>query len=234
MALIEPGPLVSVVSGKIGGSVFFRTRGGASVRGHVVPLNPGSAFQSEVRANLANLSQRWSTVLTQDQRDSWEAYADAVPVPNRLGNPVKIGGMPMYVRCNTPRLQAIAAPDDIIDDAPVIFVGANYSLPSINAVAAGGDTVSIAFDNTDEWANEDVGAMFVYCSRPTNVTRNFFKGPYRFADVILGNGTTPPTSPASIDLPFNVESGQKIHVRVNVSRADARLGTDFRTNGVAI
>lgn len=230
MALFRVGGVASEVRGSIGGQTYSRNAGGAYIRNRVVPVNPGSVFQSAVRSALANLTQRWVDTLTEAQREGWEAYAEAVPLPNPLGDPRNIGGLPMYVRSNTPRVQAIAPPADIVDDAPTLFIGASYTVPSLAGALESTQQVAINFTNTDAWANEDDGAMLFWVSRPTNVTRNFFKGPYRFADVVLGDAITPPTSPVLVDLPFAAVQGQRIHVRANVTRADARLGTAFRDN----
>ena len=76
--------------------------------------------------------------------------------------------------------------------------------------------------------------MFLYVSRPQNPGINFFKGPYRFAGQILGNSTTPPTSPFAVSVPFPIVTGQKLFARLNVSRADGRLATDTRSTTLVV
>ena len=51
--------------------------------------------------------------------------------------------------------------------------------------------------------------------------------------LISGDGTTPPTSPAAIGLPFACVAGQKLFAKAVLSRADGRLSSPFRGSGVA-
>jgi hypothetical protein len=83
--------------------------------------------------------------------------------------------------------------------------------------------VLMGFDNTDTWANEDDAFLLLYTGKPVNDTINFFSGPYRYADQIAGDGTTAPTSPATLAVPFAYVADQKVFTRVRVSRADGRL-----------
>lgn len=227
------GSIATDGRGSIAGVTYSRNRGGAYARARVVPINPGSVEQSAVRSALALLTQRWGTTLTEGQRDGWEAYAEAVLLPDNLGDPRNIGGLPMYVRLNAARIQADETALGLIDDAPGVQLGAEFTAPTIEALTPAVNSISFGFDDTDAWANETGGAMFVYVSPPTNVTRNFYKGPYRFAAAILGDDTTAPTSPVAITSPFGFAADQRVHVRVNISRADGRRGTDFRLNGDA-
>jgi hypothetical protein len=162
--------------------------------------------------------------LTAAQRTAWNTYAANVTVLNALGDPINISGLAMYQRCNTPILQA-GGPR--VDDGPLIFSLGEFTNPSF-ALDEAADEVDVTFTDTDLWANEDDGFMFVYASRPQNPTINFFKGPYRFAGKIDGDGVTPPTSPAAITLPFAVATGQRIFVRTLIARADGRISLPFR------
>jgi hypothetical protein len=110
-----------------------------------------------------------------------------------------------------------------VADAPVIYALANLTTPVPGAITAGPPTtLSLAFTNTDDWANEDDGALLVFASRPQNPTVNFFKGPFQFAGKVAGNTMTPPTSPATITLPFPLVAGQNVFVRMFATRADGR------------
>ncbi|MCK5641750.1 MAG: hypothetical protein KAJ19_13190 [Gammaproteobacteria bacterium] len=231
MALIQTGGGVAVISGKIGGNVFARNSGGAYCRTWVKPIDPGSARQQIVRFAVASLTTRWGEVLTDAQRAAWATYAENVPLPNRLGATRPISALAMYVRCNVPRLTCVAPIIGVEDDAPAIFDVGTYTAPTIGTVSESADTVSWAFDNTDDWAIAVGGAMYVFASKPKNPTVNFFKGPYNCCATIPG-AVVPPTSPQVINLPFPVEAGQKVFFRCNVSLPDARLASDFRGDGV--
>jgi hypothetical protein len=138
--------------------------------------------------------------------------------------------MAMYVRSNVSRIQA-GLPR--VDSAPAILDLGEFTAPTIDAVDATAEDADIGFEATDAWVDEDDSAMLVYASRGQNPTINFFKGPYRFAAAILGDSVTPPTSPATIALPFAVVATQRVFFRFSVTRADGRLSGSFRIRGTA-
>lgn len=232
MAIFTPGGGVSAIRGSVGGNVYAANRAGPYIRNRAMPINPGSTRQQEVRFAMASLVTRWVETLTAAQRASWETYADAVHLPNSLGFPRNVGGIGMYVRSNVPRISAIAPAQPVVDDAPTIFDLGTFTAPVIGTISEATQNVSWAFDNTDGWATEAGGAMFVYGSRPQNPSINFFKGPYRIIGTIPGADPTPPTSPQTINLAFPVVEGQKIFFRANVTRADGRLASSFRGSGL--
>lgn len=227
--MIFKGTLIGAASGKLAGSVFSHNKGGQYIRQFVVPTNPNTTSQNQVRAYMANLSARWGSILTQSQRDGWIDYAANVPQINALGDEIFVTGLNQYVRANVPRLQAALARQD---DAPTIFDKGEFTVPTFGIDAAN-DEIDVTFTNGDLWANEDGAAMLVYTSRPKGVGVNYFTGPYQFAGSILGDSGTPPTSPAAISLPQNFTAGQKGFVRVTVTREDGRLATPFRDSAIA-
>jgi len=222
--------LGAALSGKLGGIVASHNAGGGYFRAFAIPTNPGSPQQEVVRVATANNAIRWQDNLLQSQRDGWQAYADAVPITDALGNPINIPPLAMYNRSNVSRIQA-GLPR--VDDAPTLLNLGAFSQPTISAITAAADTIDIAFDNADLWANEDDSSMLLYCSQGKSPTTNFFKGPYRYAGRIDGDAITPPTSPATITLPFAVSVGQRVFIKIRVTRADGRLSTSFRKFGTA-
>lgn len=224
------GTLIGEASGSIASLTASHNRGGQYFRQRAVPVNPNTTSQQAVKSYFAQLTTRWSNTLTAAQRDAWNEYALQVPMPDSLGAPRNIGGLGMYVRCNVPRLYNTVA---VVDNGPT-----NYTLPTFtNPVFAAPDvslnSVSMAFTNTDAWAGEAGGYMFVYISSGNNASINYFKGPYRLAGKVTGSGT-PPTSPSVITMPLPFGVGQRVFFRVNVSRADGRLSGDFRGFNVAV
>lgn len=225
--------ILAVPSGKIGGLVFAHNRGGSYIRSLAIPTNPNTIFQQAVRTLMGALSSIWVDILDQAQRDSWDTYALNVLLPNRIGELVNVGGLGMFQRSNVSRLQTLDPGLTEVDTAPTIFNLGEFTAPVFAAPAVATQDVSMAFTATDAWANEDGAAMMVYISRPKNPSINYFKGPYRFAGLVLGDGTTPPTSPATIDLPFTVAAGHRVFFRTKVTRVDGRLSTDFRDAAIA-
>lgn len=218
------------LSGSVGGITASHNRGGPYFRNRAIPINPNTPQQMAVRAFLSQLVNLWVNTVTPAQRDAWDVYALNTPLPDPLGDPRNVGGIGMYVRSNVFRLQNGIARQDT---APAIFDLGSFTSPTIISITAATDILSLGFLNTDAWANEIGGVMGVYVSRPQNVSINFFKGPYRFAASIIG-GPVPPTSPAAIALPFPVIVGQRVFIRVNTERNDARLASPFRNFGTAI
>jgi len=221
--------LITQASGSIGGMTASRNKGGAYFRARALPTNPNTPEQQAVRGFLGALANEWANILTPAQRVLWDFYAYNVPVINKVGDSINLTGQQMFIRSNVPRLQAGLAR---VDGGPTIFNLGAYTNPSFSFDAAN-DEVDVTFDNTDDWANEDGSSMLIFASRPQNVTINYFKGPYRFAGRIDGDATTAPTSPAAIAAPFAAVAGQRVFVRVSVSRADGRLSAPFRGQGLA-
>lgn len=212
-------------SGSVGGLTYSHNRGGMYTRGRTIPTNPNSPQQQAVRGFVATLTSTWLNVLTAAERTQWDAYAAQVPLLDRLGEPRNVGGLAMYVRSNVPRLQAGLAR---VDPGAFPFNLGEFTNPSFGNCLAATDVFDVTFDNSDDWANENGAAMTVLASRPQNPSINYFKGPYRYAGLIAGDAITPPTSPATITLPFGVEIGQRIFVMIRVTRVDGRLALPFR------
>lgn len=224
--------ILAAPSGKLGGLVFSHNRGGQYIRQYRIPTNPNTQFQQEVRSAMAILSTRWNEILTAAQRAAWELYALNVPLTNRVGVPVNVGGIAMFNRSNVPRIQSNirAATTDYVtvDDAPTIFDIGSFGAVEFTNVSEATQLLTLGYDDTDPWCDEDASGMIVSVSRPMNPSINYFNGPYRWSTIIGGNSVTPPTSPASVTLPFPVVETQKVFASVRVTRADGRLSGTFR------
>lgn len=229
--LFKSGTITSA-SGSFGGITASHNSSGMYFRARSIPVNPSSIQQDAVRSAMTEAVNRWTEVLTPDEREAWNAYALNVLVTNPLGDQVLISGQNWYVGSATPRLQANAVLGESFaapDTAPVIFDRGDFTTPTSQMNAAAG--LSITFENTDEWANEAGSAMLIFQARPTNPSRLFFKGPYRLIGAILGDDVTPPTSPVLINttilnnIGFPLVEGQATEAVVAVVRADGRYST---------
>lgn len=85
MALIKFGGGVSAISGKIGGTVYARNRGGAYARNWAKPTNTPTTKQSSNRLAFGNVSKAWAA-LTVLQQENWNTLASTVTRMNRLGD----------------------------------------------------------------------------------------------------------------------------------------------------
>ncbi|MGH7165827.1 MAG: hypothetical protein ACREIS_09935 [Nitrospiraceae bacterium] len=217
------------VSGSVGGLTYAHNQGGLYTRARTIPVDPSTVFQLTVRNAMAQLVARWSGVLSNTQRAAWEVFATNVPVIDALGSSILISGLAWYLKANVIRRQAVAT---IIDTAPTIFSFADLTTPSFTVTAAT-DLASVSFTNTDTWATAVGGHLLTYFSRPQNQSINFFKGPYRVAATVDG-AVTPPTSPASIALPFPVAVGNRVFAQFIATNADGRRSAQQRLTVVAI
>lgn len=213
--------IISQGSGKVAGLVYSHNRAGLYTRNWRTPVNTPTDRRTEVRALMTSLVTAWTEQLSETQRQSWNDYAANVPVIDRLGDSIHITGQNWYVGANTGRLQASL---DRIDDAPTIFDRGSSTPPNFvpNEPA---QTIDVTFNDADEWCAEPGAALLVYFARPINGNRTFFKGPYVFVGAILGDAGTPPTSPATIPVPFPIAVNQAVGCRALVTRADGRYGT---------
>lgn len=221
--------LATDLSGSLGGITASHNRAGAYFRNRAIPTDPATSYQVAVRNLVASLTSHWLNTLTDAQRAAWEVYANSVFLPDALGEPRNISALAHYCRTNVPALQAGL---DRQDDAPTVFNLGEFTNPTFDNFSASATTFDLTFDNTDAWANEDGSAMLVYASRNYNPSINFFKGPYRYAQMIEGDAVTPPTSPASITCPFPIVAANKTFVYIRVTRADGRLSALFRGFGL--
>lgn len=189
------GLLVGAASGKMGAMVASHNSGGQYMRARVTPTNPSTLRQQVVRNNLAALANQFSNTLDDTQRLTWKAFALSLTgILNALGDPITLSGIAAFIRQNAARLQAGL---DIVEDPPAD--GTAAVLSNTTEAAISGNDLQITLVNTESWASADGGALLVYVGRPLNPGENFYKGPYRFAGAVLGDTTTPPASPATID-----------------------------------
>ena len=225
MALVKYGGGVLDARGSIGGQVHSRNRFGNYIRARTTPVNPASTRQNLVRACIQLLSQAWSNVLTQAQRDVWEVYADAIVRVNKLGAQIKLTGFNHYIRANAPRLQAVGSR---IDAGPTTLTLPPGDPQMIATVDEAGQEISVAFDDTLDWLDQDDAHMLVYMSEPKATGVNFIGGPFRYAGRLDGDSVTPLTSPQVLTAPFTVAEGQQVVVRARISEDDGRLSDLFR------
>lgn len=170
---------VGDLSGSVGGLTASRARGGIDYfRFRATPTNPSTQRQQVVRGAIATLTDEWA-LLSQDERDTWIQQADESPTQ----------GLNRYVAANVPRLQVGLARVDEFDAALANGLGA------VTGVTNSGPVLSIVF-NASGWANINGTGLLLYIQRPVPPSRTF-ENRYRLLGSILGNSTTPPTSPQS-------------------------------------
>jgi hypothetical protein len=207
-------------SGSIGGATWSRNRYGVYIRERTQPVNPNTQRQVQVRNYLSQISTRWNSTLTDLQREAWRLYAANTTMPGAFGEETFIQGKDMYVRGNVNRLIAGL---DIVDDGPTVFGLPDAPTDLIVTSSAATQLCSVAFYLGDAWVNEDDAAMLVYLGAPQNPSHLYFGRPYRYMATVLGDATTPPTTPDEETAPWAIGEGQAIWVRARAIMADGRV-----------
>ena len=93
------GALVVAGSGKIGGHVASKNRGGAYLRTKVTPSNPRTALQSQARGILGSLSTQWG-LLTEAQRKAWNDAVANFSKTDIFGDIKNPSGINLFVKLN--------------------------------------------------------------------------------------------------------------------------------------
>jgi len=220
--MLYKSPVYSQASGSVAGLVYSHNRGGNYVRLRKTPTNPNTQYQQAIRGYFAQLAERWSNVLTADQRYAWALYAAQVTVPNPLGDQIYLSGQQHYIRSNTPRLQASVA---AIDDGPTTYNLGEFTPVTLTDADQSDNHFHINFTNTDDWATEVGAYLLAYQSRGLSPTIGFFRGPYRYTGKLAGAAQAP-ASPFVINSVFDLTAGQYLYARVRIARADGRLSAE--------
>lgn len=215
--------VLTQASGSIGGMTAQSNKGGLSLRARAVPVNPNTPAQQLVKSIMATLVTRWGNTLSALQRDSWATYAANVPVTNALGTTIHLSGQNMFIRSNVPRLQVGLS---VKDAAPVVFNLGALTSPILVTASAAAQNLVFQFTNSDPWAIATGGALLVYAARQQGPGINFFKGPYQFAGRVNGAGT-PPTSPATVSMPFAMGVANRLFCRMIATAPDGRLSAEW-------
>jgi hypothetical protein len=95
MAKITPGSIVSLVSGKLGGSVFTSSPNGMQIRPRAkLKVNRPIEF-TQPKQWLGSFAAGWRN-LTNAQRDAWIAATADYTYADRLGNTITMTGVQLY------------------------------------------------------------------------------------------------------------------------------------------
>ena len=143
MAKIKFGMMMTDASGKLGGQVFSKNRGGSYVRTKVTPTNPQTSAQSTIRGIFANISSRWSS-LTDAQRNSFNGFVQAYARTDIFGDLRNPSGKSLFQRLNQ-NLEISGQAQTDVCTSPVEVPFANLSSASglesagVFEVSCGGD-----------------------------------------------------------------------------------------------
>lgn len=225
--------MVGDLSGSIGSTTASRNKFGSYFRQKVVPVNPNTTRQQDVRAIFATLVNAWTNTLTQAERDDWSNWAANTTINGADGQPINITGQNAYVRFNTVRLQIGGVRVDV---APVAFNNGSppTSIQTTLGVIAGSIGVDIvAMKTTVNLAGDasDDGDVALWIGGPINASRNFFKGPYQLmsSEPIAQGADFVDFATAAVDQQQQIGLivDQFRGVKIRVCYDDGRLSEDF-------
>lgn len=233
--MLYKSQLISHGSGSVGGFTASHNRFGSYIRNRTIPVNPNSVAQNQVRSILADLTEQWQNQLTPARRQAWSDYAANTPVTNRLGDSIRLTGLNHFVRSNSPRMQVGTLAKAL--DGPETMGLPGTFFPSTIQATADDQNILIGWIGAAEWSSESGAAAIVSMGLPQKQTINFFNGPWKYYGIIKGDTVAPPESPevpTPTTSPYIFSTGQKIFLRVRVSRADGRLSNWFYASTTAI
>ena len=220
MALIKYGGGIIQMSGSLAGNTFARNKSGNYVRARTKPVNPNTARQILVRTSLAPLTKRWAESLSGAQRAAWNLYGSNVSMQNKLGESIFLSGFNHYIRSNTILKTAGKA---AIDDGPVTFEIPGQDPTFAITAGEGTQLITVTYDETLDWNNENEGYLWVFQGKPQNTQREFFAGPWRMIGHIAGIDPAGPVGPTDIGVQFVIGEGQRLWAYARIQRADGRL-----------
>ena len=100
MALIKMSSIgITNLSGKAGGSIYSRNRGGSYVKNFVMPVNTFSAARQLVRATFGAISAGWR-LLSVTERQTFIDQAVNYPTLNALGDTNVLSGNSLFIMLN--------------------------------------------------------------------------------------------------------------------------------------
>ena len=135
MAKIKFGMMMTDASGKLGGQVFSKNRGGSYVRTKVTPTNPQTSAQSTIRGIFASISSRWSS-LTGAQRASFNGFVQAYARTDIFGDLRNPSGKSLFQRLNQNlELSGQTQRDVCISPAEVPFANLASALADVSSTS---------------------------------------------------------------------------------------------------
>lgn len=216
MALIILGPMVSEARGSIGGTTFARNRSGAFARLRVVPTNPATARQTEVRALMATLQTAWRDTLTIAERDGWQNYAASLSLVNRVGGPSRLTGPNIYIRANSILLRAGITRLDIPPDT---FGGAPFPVMTFTGSEDNGLEIQTIFP-----ALGPGDVLQVRSSTPKPRTINYFETGFAYTSFFIGVQPVPYIVLTDVQ----VTNGTRTFMKIRLVKANGQVSQDFR------
>lgn len=185
MALIKLGPAVADIRGKIGGTIFSRSRSGATARAFTSPVQPVSSKRAARNAAMSLYASAWQRTLSTAERALWNERAAVTQLSNRLGESYKPTGMNLYVRANAMLDLTGQAAVDTPPDAAVA--------PGLFPTLAVDNATGIRITSLNGFDLTNTGSVYVQRSTAMYASRSYHKGPWAVSSTVttVALGTLP-------------------------------------------
>jgi len=105
MARVKLGPIVTDITGSIGGLTIQRNRYGIAMRAKPLPLKSQSTSQLRIRRLIIYLQQQWQA-LSDAQRLQWNRFLDFSGQTIRRDRSIKLSGQALFIKYQLFRLMA--------------------------------------------------------------------------------------------------------------------------------
>jgi len=112
MSLIKPGFGIATLSGKLGGTVYARNRGGLYAKAWTSPDQPDTPDQTDKRQIWTDAADHYAG-LSAEQIDLWQIYARQLTASNRLGDPIQLTAQQVFWELFTNATLIGATPLDV-------------------------------------------------------------------------------------------------------------------------
>ncbi len=209
MAVVNLGSIVADIRGSVGDQTYARNQGGLYVRDRTGPAGAPTASQIEVTDTITDLSQAWSSTLTDAQRAGWRQYAAAYPKANKWGHPILHNGYTRFIKTNFPSYRGLGSVT--FDDPPTEPPLPPFAF-DISASAAT-NKVTVALPPTPAPPASDAATAWAYAGLPKSPGVNFYKAPFALASTNLHLLGTWLLNPWRITIAGGLTQGDKIWFR---------------------
>ena len=219
----------SEIRGSVNGVTYARNRFGLYARAKASPVQPRTPAQTERRAQLTVLSQRWRT-LPESNRAEWRALADELTRSDALGLTYRLSGLQAYLQMNLWRALLGLTPQDnappqLDAPSPVSIQGISYDIDQ--------NILNIGFTPSPYR-----GALAIWATAPFSRGINFV-APSRYRVIAVRkpaafNGTlgSPQDVGAAYIAKFGIPIAELVNKRIAVALTPVSYGA-AETAGVA-
>lgn len=237
-------PLFSDMSGKLGGAVGAKARGGVMyLRALVIPTNPSTLLQTAIRSAVQSASAIWQSVLTELQQSNWFDIATGTQTGKSLF--AKVNQARIYA-ANAGRITDEAGTEAVFEppyfaDAPTDGITVPFFLNTPPVIDDSGNTLDIGEASEGHWNINATGAaeagVYVYLSGPQSPSRNARQHPYQLVRAYAigsdGDITFTPINLATLGIPTVAGKIYYVKVYAQDDKGRTSLPVEYRVTCVA-